>query len=198
MGVVRWFVNSFSTDPHIPHPGQTSMGSPKHPFFRGRQRYSQGPPYRVARCCCVVGRAPTHGHTTFTVAPAVVKQKGWKTAHPHRKLVANDPKATLKMTSCVITDKRSRRTREFLLPKSFFPARVAKLGKTHPSVRGKLLELLDVAGRRCALNRKSIQWYLEARLKAFRSTSAKQDRLAREKQQRCLSATKCWAKFDEH
>jgi hypothetical protein len=37
------------------------------------------------------------------------------------------------MTSCVITDKRSHRIRKFLLPKSFFPARVparvAKLGK---------------------------------------------------------------------
>lgn len=27
------------------------------------------------------------------------------------------------MTSCVITDKRSRRVRNFLFPKSFFPAR---------------------------------------------------------------------------
>lgn len=39
----EWFVNSFSIDPHIPHPGQTGMRSPKHPFFRGKERYSQGP-----------------------------------------------------------------------------------------------------------------------------------------------------------
>lgn len=33
------------------------------------------------------------------------------------------------MTFCVITDKRCRRMRRFLFPKSFFPARVAKLGE---------------------------------------------------------------------